>query len=196
MANQTAIRTATEADADRLLHVFNLAFSADPLLRWVAPSLESCMKAMPQLFWSFGGRAALDAGTFRVMEDFSGWCDWLPPGWHIDEVGLGQMFEDCSPPELMPDIDSVFSRMAAYHPEEPHWYLPLIMVDPWHQGKGVGGKLLEDGMASCDERHLVSYLEATTPSSARLYERYGYKVLDEISAGSSPPVFPMRREAR
>lgn len=196
MPNDKLIRNATMADADRLVEVLTLAFGADPPVRWLVPDLRSYMQAIPLFFWSFGGRAALDAGTFRVMDDFSGWCEWLPPSWHIDEEGLDAMFKQFSPPALMPDIDQVFSRMAAYHPKEPHWYLPIIVVDPAHQGKGIGASLMEDGLALCDERHLVSYLEASSPRNARLYERYGYVVLDEVQYGNSPPVYPMRREAR
>ncbi len=37
---------------------------------------------------------------------------------------------------------SMFEQMDALHPQEPHWHLPLIGVDPAHQGKGIGSALL------------------------------------------------------
>ena len=43
-------------------------------------------------------------------------------------------------------VDEVFTlleQMGAYHPTAPHWYLPLIGVDPRHQGQGLGSAMLE-----------------------------------------------------
>jgi GNAT superfamily N-acetyltransferase len=46
---------------------------------------------------------------------------------------------------------------------EPHWYLPLIGVDPAHQGKGHGDALMAYALQQCDRDHLPAYLESTNP---------------------------------
>jgi GNAT superfamily N-acetyltransferase len=196
MQRAVHIRTATDADADRLIEALVLGFAADPLARWFLPDGSVYLAAVRKIFWHFGGRAAMDSGTFRMLEDCSGYVTWLPPGIHIDEEGMESVLKEAVPPSLLPEVDEVFGRMAQFHPHEPHWYLPIVTIDPPHQGKGLGTLLMEDGLAMCDERSLVSYLEATSPRSVKLYERFGYRVLGEIQVGSSPPVFPMRREAR
>ena len=40
------------------------------------------------------------------------------------------------------DLTGVLEQMAKYRPSASHWYLPIIGVDPMHQGKGYGGALL------------------------------------------------------
>ena len=87
-------------------------------------------------------------------------------------------------------------KQAENHPHEPHWYLPLIAVDPAHQGKGIGSALLCHALAIADEAKLPAYLEATTVNSRRLYERHGFVAVNEIQHRSSPAMWGMRREPR
>ncbi len=87
-------------------------------------------------------------------------------------------------------------QQAALHPEEPHWYLPLIGVDPAYQGRGLGSALLSHALALVDADKLPAYLEATTLDSRRLYERHGFEVVGEIQSGSSPTMYAMYRKAR
>lgn len=196
MQQDMRIRTATRADADRLVDTCVLGFAADPMARWMFPDGRAYLAAMKRIFWSFGGLSALDAETFRILPDYSGYVTWLPPASHIDEDGMGSILQEYVLPSDLSEVDDVFERMAQFHPHEPHWYLPIIAIDPAHQGKGRGALLLEDGLATCDGKHLVGYLESTSPRSVKFYERFGYQVLDEIQVGKSPPIFPMRREAR
>lgn len=34
------------------------------------------------------------------------------------------------------EVCGVLERVGASHPEEPHWYLPALGVDPFYQGIG------------------------------------------------------------
>ena len=93
-------------------------------------------------------------------------------------------------------MGALFERMAGFRPREPHWYLPLIGVDPAHQGKGCGAALLSFALASCDRDHLPAYLESTNPRNVSLYKRHGFEPLGTIQVGQSPPLVPMLRRAR
>ena len=55
-------------------------------------------------------------------------------------------------------------QMARHHPSEPHWYLPLIGVDPAHRGKGLGGALLSHALTACDREGSLAYLESSESS--------------------------------
>jgi GNAT superfamily N-acetyltransferase len=50
----------------------------------------------------------------------------------------------------------------------PHWYLPLIGVEPSRQGHGVGATLLHAMLARCDVDDLPCYLETFQPTNVRL----------------------------
>jgi GNAT superfamily N-acetyltransferase len=92
------------------------------------------------------------------------------------------------------DLFAVFEQMGRYHPSEPHWYLPLIGVDPPHQGKGYGSALLQRTLLPCDRDQTLAYLESTNPKNIPLYERHGFELLGTIQVGEAPPIFPMLRK--
>jgi ribosomal protein S18 acetylase RimI-like enzyme len=86
--------------------------------------------------------------------------------------------------------------MAAFHPDEPHWHLPLIGTDPSRQRNGDGSALLRHTLAVCDAQQLPAYLEATSAASVPLYQRHGFEVLGTIQSEGTPPIFPMLRRPR
>jgi ribosomal protein S18 acetylase RimI-like enzyme len=94
------------------------------------------------------------------------------------------------------EVLATFEQMAKYHPREPHWYLPLIGVDPAHQGQGRGDVLMVHALARCDRDRVPAYLESTNPRNMSLYRRHGFEPLGTIQAGSSPPLVPMLRRPR
>jgi GNAT superfamily N-acetyltransferase len=93
-------------------------------------------------------------------------------------------------------VFGVLEQMDAYHPAEPHWYLPMIGVDPARQGKGYGSALLKHALARCDRDDKLAYLESSNPKNIPLYKRHGFELLGTIRVGSSPPLFPMVRKPR
>jgi ribosomal protein S18 acetylase RimI-like enzyme len=94
------------------------------------------------------------------------------------------------------EFAAVFEAMTSYHPQEPHWYLPLIGVDPARHRKGYGAALLQDTLRRCDQDHVAAYLESTNPANITLYQRHGFELRGTIQVGSAPPLFPMLRPAR
>ena len=98
--------------------------------------------------------------------------------------------------ERQEEVFAVLERMGRYHPSEPHWYLPLIGVDPVLHGKGYGSALMEHALIRCDRDKKLAYLESSNPKNMTLYERHGFELLETIQVGASPPIFPMLRKPR
>jgi ribosomal protein S18 acetylase RimI-like enzyme len=48
------------------------------------------------------------------------------------------------------EIFAFMEQMDRSHPSEPHWYLPMIGVDPGKQGNGYGSALLKHALERCD----------------------------------------------
>ena len=189
------VKTVAAADESATISTIVLAFAADPVARWVWPQARQYLDAMPKLARAFGGNA-FTRGTAICTDDHAGAALWLPPGVHPDDEALGAVIMSTVADELRDDALSTFEQMAGYHPNEPHWYLPLIGVDPAHQGKGLGDALMSYAMQWCDRDGALAYLESTNPRNISLYRRHGFEPLGVIQAGTSPPLTPMLRRPR
>jgi ribosomal protein S18 acetylase RimI-like enzyme len=189
------VKTAGIDDQSRLIATMSLAFSTDPAVRWMYPAPETYLEYFPQFVSAFGGRA-FESGTAHFIGDVQAVALWLPPDIQPDEEALMNLFQRTVPEQNQQALFSMFEQMGDYHPHEPHWYLPLIGVDPIQQRKGYGSMLLEHALKVCDEDQMPAYLESSNPENIPLYQRHGFEVLGIIQAGTSPPVTPMLRHPR
>jgi ribosomal protein S18 acetylase RimI-like enzyme len=189
------VTTVAPADAERAVAVIVLAFGGDPATRWTYPDPHDYVTHFPAIVRAFGG-GAFAAGTAHRVGQFAGAALWLPPGVHPDDAAMGTTLERSVPAARLREFAAVFERMRSHHPREPHWYLPLIGVDPAHQNQGHGSALLRHALAQCDREGVPAYLESSNPANISLYERHGFVVLDTIQVGSSPSISPMLRTPR
>jgi GNAT superfamily N-acetyltransferase len=186
-----AVSTATPADLYRVTATLMLAFANDPVERWKYPDAAQYLKLFPSFVRAFGG-GALTNETARHVGDHAGVALWLPPGTEPDHAAIEASLPEGREAEIAP----VFEEIASYHPSEPHWYLPLIGIDPACQRRGYGAALMEDTLRRCDRDHIAAYLESTNPANIAFYQLHGFSLLDVVQVGSSPPLFPMLREPR
>lgn len=189
------IRAAGPADEAGVIRVITLAFSADPMVRWAIPEHATYLAVMPEIARAFGG-SGFTHGTISYAADGAGAAMWLPPGAEPDVERLIALFEQNAPPAIVADLMAVFERMSDYHPQEPHWYLPLIGVDPARHGRGLGSALIRYALQRCDDERRPAYLESSNPRNIPLYERHGFEILGKIQTGASPTLTPMLRLPR
>jgi len=140
--------------------------------------------------------ASFEHGTAHVTVDFCGAGLWLPPGVHPNDVALERVFRDSAAPEHLDDLLATFEKMGEWHPEERHWYLPMIGVEPNAQGRGLGAALLRHAIARFDEERVAAYLESSNPRNISLYERHGFEAMGTIQIGAGPLITPMLRRPR
>ena len=189
------IQAVTSTGESQAVDTITLAFVADPVARWTWTNARQYLSSMPRLVRAFGGNAFKHDSAY-FTSDYTGVALWLPPDVSPDEEAIETILQSTVPASVLNDVFAVFEQMAKYHPSEPHWYLPLIGVDPSHQGKGYGDKLMVHSLQRCDAAHQPAYLESTNPRNMSLYRRHGFEVLGTIQVGSSPPLIPMLRKAR
>jgi GNAT superfamily N-acetyltransferase len=187
--------TVEPRHADRVLGTLTLAFAADPAARWLFPEQDAYLRHFPTFARALGG-AALPRRTALASADHSAVALWLAPDAAPDEEALGRLIDEGVAPQKRSDMAAVIDEMVRFHPQEPHWYLPLIGVEPARQGRGLGAALLRAGLAWSDAQGLPAYLESTNPRNRPLYERHGFEAAGEISVGTCPPIVPMLRRAR
>jgi ribosomal protein S18 acetylase RimI-like enzyme len=189
------VAAITRPEVDQAVAVLCLAFSSDPAARWTYPGPHAYVSYFPRFVRAFGGKA-IEYDTAHQVSGFRGAALWLPPGVHPDQAALGAIMQESLAGDRRDEVSGVFDRVGVYHPAEPHWYLPMIGVDPPHQGGGYGSALLRHALMQCDRDHAPAYLESSNPANVPLYERHGFVVLGTIQVGSSPPIIPMLRAAR
>ena len=185
----------TASDEDRAVAMLVLAFGADPACRWAWPDPRQYFAGFPDFVRALGGRA-FGHGSAHCLPGHLGAALWLPPGVHPDEDAIVDVIQRTVAEEQRDAMFAVAEQMDRFHPNEPHWYLPFIGVDPGHQRKGYGSELLRHTLAACDRGGVPAYLESTNPTNTRLYERHGFEAIGTIKVGTAPPIVPMVRVPR
>jgi ribosomal protein S18 acetylase RimI-like enzyme len=191
----TAVRTGLATDEAAAINTIVLAFAADPVARWVWPDAQRYAASMARFVRAFGGGAFHHRSAYST-DDYAGVAMWLPPGAGPDEDAVAQLIEETVEPARRDGVYEMMEQMGGSHPGNPHWYLPLIGVDPSQQGRGHGSALLAQALRVCDREHRIAYLESTNPRNLPLYQRFGFEVMRTIQVGTSPAVWPMIRRAR
>jgi GNAT superfamily N-acetyltransferase len=189
------IRKTAAADEPAVIDTIVLAFSSDPVWRWCWPDPHEYLASAPRFIRAFAGGAFIHDGAY-CSDNYAGACLWLRPNVHSDEVALEDILQHTLSETVRTDLNGVLEQMAKYRPSGLHWYLPIIGVDPLHQGKGYGGALLKCALEDCDREHLAAYLESTNARNVSLYQRHGFEVIGTIQSGTSPTIVPMLRSAR
>jgi GNAT superfamily N-acetyltransferase len=194
MHTQQAVVARAE-DRDRVAAAIALGFSTDPVCRWMYPDSRQFMSGFPTFVLAMGGRA-FDHESAYCTADLSGAALWLPPGVTADEDAMGPHLERTVDPAKLEAVQATMEQMEHHHPSEPHWYLPLIGVDPARQRSGHGAALMRCALERVDRDGLPAYLESTNPRNIPLYQRHGFEVVATIQVGDVPPLFPMVRRPR
>lgn len=181
--------------------VTSRAFWPDPLFGFFARTPEQEKRLLP-IFLGALLRDALGHGEVWGAidkETILGSASWLPPG-ATPRSSLREMkiYLACAR-ALVTGRNrrtgiSLLNAVEHEHPSEPHWYLALLGVEPTHQGQGLGRLLLEPVLKRCDTEIEPAYLETQKPENLPFYERFGFRVLKEVSVPGSPPVWLMWRD--
>lgn len=179
------IRTATADDAPALGRLLGEAFRDDPAWAQFYPDPATRAERLTAHYRRSVRRhpervdVATDDG--RVV----GALLWEPP----EAAGAGAAIRSV----LTQAIQSARSRLPggrgirhtrevdSHRPPEPHWYLHDIGAGPEARGRGVGSALLEHRLGLVDQSGTaLMFLEATTPGSRRLYERFGFEAVGSV----------------
>ncbi|MDG4824317.1 GNAT family N-acetyltransferase [Asanoa sp. WMMD1127] len=180
----TDIHVRPARSTDALLPAYLAAFADEAVLSWVFPDPGD---AAPLL-------RALLAGLADDQIVLAEQADGAIVGVSVWQLRPG-------PDPAVPVVDAPWARrLAAIYEtvvvaDEPHVYLASMAVRPDARGRGIGGRLLAEGLRRADAAGLPTHLEASTERSRLLYLRHGFtdhgRPLPLPEGG--PVLRPMRR---
>lgn len=189
------IRVAGASEGDAVLDTLMLAFASDPCLRFVLDTPDKLLRGFRPFATGMGG-AAMEHGTAWMAEDGAAAALWLPPGVTSDRDAMLAVVGEMAREAKLPTLAEVGDTMEQYHPQEPHWYLAMIGVDPGRQGRGHGSAMLKESLKRVDAEGATAYLESSNPKNVPLYERFGFEVMGFVQPGDFPGLHPMIRRPR
>ncbi|WP_051425897.1 GNAT family N-acetyltransferase [Jiangella gansuensis] len=191
-----SVRPAGEAEHGTVVSVLVEAFTHDPLVRWLFP--EAAERGRLQSLFH-GSQLAHPAAEAYLAGDGDGAAVWLA-------LAAGQAPHDERPVPAAageePSFGASGSRLRALgdalatrHPiVKSHLYLPSMGVVEGRQGAGLGSAMLRHRLDRADADGIGAYLEASSPRSRALYQRYGFEDLGApVRVADSPPLWPMWR---
>lgn len=181
------------------------AFSDYTLLRTYFPD-KSRREQVARYFFLVPVYLGLSQGeAYATSERFEGVAVWLPSGrypvssWGLMRaVPLPVLFSfgrhgGAKLGRVGRHLDATHRRLAPF----PHWYLQVLGVAPEHQGQGHASRLLRPVLARLDAEHARCYLETLNEPNVRMYEHFGFKVVErDPIPGTDFVSWAMLREAR
>jgi GNAT superfamily N-acetyltransferase len=176
------------------------AFYDDPVLSWFFPEDSRRMQQLRGTFGYFGEKVWFPLDETYTTAAVAGAAVWMTPGnWRVGILKQLRMLPGMASAvglTSMPRALRGFNLMESKHPHDPHYYLPVIGVEPDWQGKGLGTALLHPVLERCDRDKMPAYLEATSRRNLACYLRNGFDVTQEIVLPNGPPMWPMWRDPR
>jgi GNAT superfamily N-acetyltransferase len=179
------------------------AFADSPITMYLVPKERARIIAMRGFF--IGGLVDAhkhgEAWVVTVDGTIAGAGTWLAPGAYPPGTGrqARQLLHLLSVAPVAPGalVRSLryLRGVEAVHPKDEHWYLATLGVDPPHQGKGYGGRLLDAVLPRTDEGGMPTYLETDKERNLAFYARHRFTESDKITpAADGPPTWTMWRE--
>ena len=200
ITGEPALAVLRWEDERRGAAVLARAFVDDPLVTAIceAPAAER----QERMCWSF--RIALRSHALGRQ-----------PAWTVVDAGgapLGVVLVTRSRLSAQPRSDLLFTlrglrhvgvraalrgfkaaqAIATHAPPEPFTYLRTLGVDPEHQGRGVGSRLVEQVLRAAPPA-LPVYLETAKQQNLSFYARHGFEVAGEFRCLDVPVWRLLRR---
>lgn len=195
------VRPARKSDITPLAATLGRAFYDDPVSVWTLPDDTARTAQLSKFFATSTRYHHLAGGGVQLAGDGSAVgaaALWDPPNrWRQPMWSQVLML-----PALIRTFGWRISHgralsdlLAANHPEEPHWYLAVIGSDPSVRGRGFGQAVMRPRLEHCDAEHCPAYLESSKLENVPYYERFGFRVIGEISLpDGGPTLWRMWRE--
>lgn len=168
------------------------AFADDPLMVWFFPDDDVRPQACAAMFGLFAEHYLADGRVDVVRRDrLVAVAMWQLPGQADEDADrvptLGGLMSALLGPARAVEIGGAMAVLEDVRPSEPHAYLHLLGVHPTCRGQGLGGELLDRGIAAARADGLTACLDTMNPTNVPFYEAHGLSVRHETPLGAGGP---------
>lgn len=180
------------------------AFHDSPIMTYLIPRDRARTIGMRAFFIA----ALLDADRHgeawvaTVADEIVGAAIWMPPGSY--PPGVRRQARELlhllavapvAPAALVRSL-RYLRKVEAVHPTDEHWYLATLGVDPPHQGRGYGHRLLDVVLPRADAAGFPVYLETDKERNLAYYARHRFAETGRlVPVADGPPTWTMWRDA-
>ncbi|MGB1582384.1 MAG: GNAT family N-acetyltransferase [Solirubrobacterales bacterium] len=195
--DRSVVREAEGEDLATLTQTMVHAFADDPFARWVAPRKSDRMRVLRGYF-DVSLTHKQSYGFVHCTGDHLGAAIWVPPD--ESELTVREAWAIIRPNVVSrlafraPLLARGLMQIDRLHPEQPHFYLAAIGVEPSAQGRGLGSQLLAPVLELCDADRIGAYLESSNPANVDMYARHGFRVVKELKLPRGPVIHTMWRD--
>lgn len=191
------VRAAGPDAVPGLAGVLGRAFAADPMVTWPMAGGERPASRIRDMFEIVDTDFAREGWMLEAGGGL-GAMTLLPPGSAAREEELAH----AAAPRLAPLLADGGARYDAFWawvwsmlPDEPHWLLDQVAVEPAAHGRGIGGALVRHAIDVAGADGLPLFLETGVERNLGLYGHLGFRVFaDGIAPGGGPRVWFLRRD--
>lgn len=120
-----------------------------------------------------------------VTADVVAFALWIPPG--RPEVDVESTASQMPPDDLLAKFVALREALAMNTPPEDHWYLQLVGTHPDWQRRGIGSRLINEGIEWARHEGLGVYLETETIENVAYYRHLGFDVRSEWDVAAGGP---------
>jgi len=198
---QNNVRKANSNDVSRLAPALAKAFDEDPFVNWLVRSDNNRRKGIELLFKTGLTMLSLPFGEVLTTDDCIGGALWIPS----DNVKISILKQISMVPAItgiasfsgLLRVIGCLDALDKAHPQEKHYYLFFVGVDPSQRKKGIGSTLIEPVLEKCDREGCGAYLENTNLANQAFYESHGFEVTGDLIVGkNAPPLKAMWRKPK
>lgn len=187
----------TAAEPDQLGVVTDLiatAFHRLAVSKWLVADPEERFVAQRGQFGIIVEHAA-EHGRIHLDADHRAAAVWLDYTQPIPEPADydRRLFHACGP--HTPRFAALDVAFEENHPRAGHQHLAFMAVLPEYQDRGLGSALLSSHHQVLDREGTPAYLEAANLRAARMYGRWGYRIISRIDLPGGPSMWPMWRDS-
>jgi ribosomal protein S18 acetylase RimI-like enzyme len=177
------------------------AFHDDPAWSWVLPRAERRARVLPALFRSAIGATLAGGRVDTTLGAVRGIALWIPPGDALLAVNRAAQRSLLTVPLRLRSAYGRFRDYTRWNYDiqrracaEPALFLSGLGVEPAQWRRGIGGALLDAGLAR--EPGVPTVLLTNSRQNVSFYERHGFEVVLDEPMPHGLPTWAMVRRPR